>query len=126
MKTIYRANSTTKHFTSSDIVADGYVLQVNETFEDPSGKREPAKLVGTSWQDATPEEHEAWVKSQQAALPIVDNKPTDQQKRDAQTQIKLAQLMQQNKEQATFNAKLTIDIATLKKQVAENNKTEQH
>lgn len=125
MKTIYRANSTTKRFASSDIVDDDYVLQANETFEDPSGKQEPAKLVGTSWQDATQEEHEAWVKAQQAALPIVDNKPTDQQKRDAQTQIQLAQLMQQNKEQATFNAKLTIDIAMLKKQVADNNKTEQ-
>lgn len=70
MKTIYRANSTTKQFASSDIVDDDYVLQANETFEDPSGKQEPAKLVGTSWQDATQEEHEAWVKSQQAAFQL--------------------------------------------------------
>ncbi|WP_323075275.1 hypothetical protein, partial [Limosilactobacillus reuteri] len=38
----------------------------NETFENPTGKMEPAKLVGTTWQDATPEEHEAWIKAQQA------------------------------------------------------------
>uniref|UniRef100_UPI002B061016 hypothetical protein n=1 Tax=Limosilactobacillus reuteri TaxID=1598 RepID=UPI002B061016 len=66
MKGIYRADPTTNRFSSSDIVSDDYVLQANETFENPTGKMEPAKLVGTTWQDATPEEHEAWIKAQQA------------------------------------------------------------
>lgn len=66
MKGIYRADATTHTFVSSDIVADDYQLQANETFENPTGKLEPAKLVGTSWQDATEEEHAAWVKQQEA------------------------------------------------------------
>lgn len=66
MKGIYRADPTTNRFSSSDIVSDDYVLQANETFENPTGKMEPAKLVGTTWQGATPEEHEAYVKAQQA------------------------------------------------------------
>ena len=66
MKGIYRASATNQTFTSSDVVADDYQLQANETFENPTGKLEPAKLVNGSWIDATPEEHEAYVKAQQA------------------------------------------------------------
>lgn len=66
MKGIYRADATNRTFISSDVVADDYQLQANETFENPTGKLEPAKLVNGSWIDATPEEHEAYVKAQQA------------------------------------------------------------
>ncbi|PWT37589.1 hypothetical protein [Limosilactobacillus reuteri] len=66
MKGIYRADATNQTFVSSDVVADDYQLQANETFENPTGKLEPAKLVNGSWIDATPEEHEAYVKAQQA------------------------------------------------------------
>lgn len=66
MKGIYRADATNQTFISSDVVADDYQLQANETFENPTGKLEPAKLVNGSWIDATPEEHEAYVKAQQA------------------------------------------------------------
>lgn len=66
MKGIYRADPTTHVFVSSDVVADDYVLKANETFENPSGKQSPAKLQGMSWVDATLEEHEAYVKAQQA------------------------------------------------------------
>lgn len=66
MKGIYRADATNQTFVSSDVVADDYQLQANETFENPTGKLEPAKLVNRSWIDATPEEHEAYVKAQQA------------------------------------------------------------
>lgn len=71
-----------------------------------------------TWKGITKEEWEA-------KLPQHPAEPTDQQKHDAQTQIQLAQLMQQNKEQATLNARLTIDIATLKKQVAGDTKVAQ-
>lgn len=71
-----------------------------------------------TWKGITKEEWEA-------KLPQHPAEPTDQQKHDAQTQIQLAQLMQQNKEQATLNAQLTIDIATLKKQVAGDTKVAQ-
>lgn len=67
MKGIYYADPTSHQFTYSDIVPDDYTLKENETFENPTGKLEPAKLVNGSWIDATPEEHEAYVKAQQAA-----------------------------------------------------------
>lgn len=66
MKGIYRADANNQTFVSSDVVADDYQLQANETFENPTGKLEPAKLVNGSWIDATLEEHEAYVKAQQA------------------------------------------------------------
>jgi len=66
MATIYYADETTKLFKGTNIVDGEYQLKDNETFENPTGKLEPAKLVGTTWQDATPEEHEAWIKAQQA------------------------------------------------------------
>lgn len=66
MKGIYCADKTNRTFAYSDIVEDDYVLKENETFENPTGKIEPAKLVNGSWIDATPEEHETYVKAQQA------------------------------------------------------------
>ena len=66
MATIYYSDETTKLFKGTNIVDGEYQLKDNETFENPTGKLEPAKLVGTTWQDATPEEHEAWIKAQQA------------------------------------------------------------
>lgn len=66
MATIYYADETTKLFKGTNIVNGEYQLKDNETFENPTGKLEPAKLVDGSWIDATPEEHEAYVKTQQA------------------------------------------------------------
>lgn len=66
MATIYYADETTKLLKGTNIVDGEYQLKDNETFENPTGKLEPAKLVNGSWIDATPEEHEAYVKAQQA------------------------------------------------------------
>ena len=66
MATIYYADETTKLFKGTNIVDGEYQLKDNETFENQTGKLEPAKLVNGSWIDATPEEHEAYVKAQQA------------------------------------------------------------
>lgn len=66
MATIYYADETTKLFKGTNIVDGEYQLKDNETLENPTGKLEPAKLVNGSWIDATPEEHEAYVKAQQA------------------------------------------------------------
>lgn len=68
MATIYYADETTKLFKGTNIVDGEYQLKDNETFENPTGKLEPAKLVNGSWIDATPEEHEAYVKAQQAEV----------------------------------------------------------
>ncbi|MFQ6166035.1 hypothetical protein [Limosilactobacillus reuteri] len=65
MATIYYADETTKFFKGTNIVDGEYQLKDNETFENPTGKLEPAKLVNGSWIDATSEEHEAYVKAQQ-------------------------------------------------------------
>ena len=65
MKGVYRADAKTHVFVSSDIVPDDYVLKANESFDNPTGKASPAKLQGMEWIDATPEEHEAYLKQQQ-------------------------------------------------------------
>lgn len=65
MKGVYRANATSHIFVSSDLVPDDYVLKANETFENPSGKVTPAKLSGTTWLDATPEEHQEYLDQMQ-------------------------------------------------------------
>ena len=65
MKAVYRADARTHIFVSSDLVADDYVLKANETFENPSGKVMPAKLSGTTWLDATQEEHDAYLAEMQ-------------------------------------------------------------
>lgn len=65
MKGIYYADPTSHQFTYSDIVPDDYTLKENETFENPTGKLEPAKLVNGSWVDATLEEHQAYLDAMQ-------------------------------------------------------------
>lgn len=66
MKSIYRADPVKSIFISSDLVSDDYVLKANESFENPSGKVTPAKLSGTTWLDATQEEHDAYMAEMQA------------------------------------------------------------
>lgn len=85
MKAVYRADALTHTFVSSDIVPDDYVLKANETFENPTGKREPAKLSGTTWLDATPEEHQAYLDKLQAEYVQQHpefNQPTEPDKSD--------------------------------------------
>lgn len=65
MKAVYRADAVNHIFVSSDLVPDDYVLKVNETFENPSGKVTPAKLSGTTWLDATSEEHQEYLDQMQ-------------------------------------------------------------
>lgn len=65
MKGIYYADPTSHQFTYSDIAPDDYTLKENETFENPTGKLEPAKLVNGSWIDATQEEHQAYLDAMQ-------------------------------------------------------------
>lgn len=65
MATIYYADETTKFFKGTNIVDGEYQLKDNETFENPTGKLEPAKLVNGSWIDATQEEHQAYLDAMQ-------------------------------------------------------------
>lgn len=102
------------------ILEDGQTMPDNATTVIcPNGLYNPYfDEQAQAWKGITKEEWEA-------KLPQHPAEPTDQQKLDAQTQIQLAQLLQQNKKQAAFNAQLTVDVATLKKQLAETAKAAQ-
>ena len=65
MKSVYRADAVTHYFVSSDVVADDYKLQANESFDSPSGLQAPRKLTTTGWIAATDEEHKAWLEAYQ-------------------------------------------------------------
>lgn len=99
----------------ADILEAGQTMPDNATtVVCPDGLYDPYfDEQAQTWKGITKEEWEAKHPQQ----PV---EPTTQQKLDAQTQIQLAPLMKQNKEQATLNARLTIDIASLKKQIAGN------
>ena len=65
MKRIYYADAATHVFMGSRSVPDDYKPKANESFDNPSGKVTPTKLSGTTWLDATPEEHDAYLKKMQ-------------------------------------------------------------
>ena len=128
-KIIYRYNSQ-NIFVSTDIVADDYQLQGGETFVAvPQGGLMPIKWTGSAWQQATTEEHAAYVKQQQALYlqqhpeAARQQGPTDQQKLNATTSLQLAQLLANSKKQDKLNAQLTIDLALLKQQLQQKNDT---
>lgn len=98
MKGIFYADPSSHQFTFSDIVTDDYVLKENETFENPTGKLEPAKLVNRSWIDATPEEHETYVKAQQAELPNIPTEPSADSQAMNALGLQVAFLTKQNQQ----------------------------
>lgn len=109
MKAVYRADAVNHFFVSSDLVSDDYVLKANETFENPSGKQSPAKLSGTTWLDATPEEHEAYLKEMQDDYLRQHPEVTQPSQPDKGDQALNLLGQQQAKSQA--------DVATLEKKV---------
>lgn len=97
-------------FDSIKIVEDDYELAANETFDKPAdGLYEPIKRKDNNWIGTPKEEWEA-------NQPKVEVKPTAQQQANAQMSLQLAQLMKKVGDQDKLNARLTIDIAMLKKQ----------
>lgn len=97
-------------FDSIKIVDDDYELAANETFDKPAdGLYEPIKRKDNNWIGTPKEEWEA-------NQPKVEVKPTAQQQANAQMSLQLAQLMKKVGDQDKLNARLTIDIAMLKKQ----------
>lgn len=98
------------HFDSIKIVDDDYELAVNETFDKPEdGLYEPITRKDDKWVGTPKEEWEA-------NQPKVEVKPTAQQQANAQMSLQLAQLVKKVGDQDKLNARLTIDIAMLKKQ----------
>lgn len=121
MKLIYKWDSQSI-FSGTKLVEDDYQPQAGETFVAiPQPNLMPVKWTGSAWQSATQEEHDAYVKQQQALYPQQQpsNEPTTQDKLNANTSVQLANLMQADQQQKQINANLTLQIAQLLK----NNQT---
>lgn len=122
MATIYYADETTKFFKGTNIVDEKYQLKDNETFENPTGKLEPAKLVNGSWIDATPEEHEAYVKAQQAeaAKFLLTNSISAGNKATNALGVQVAKLTKDNQTLTQLVNSLGKQLATMQKNDKEN------
>lgn len=107
MKAVYRADAGNRTLTSSDVVADDYQLKDNETFEDPSGKRSPAKLTATGgpWIDTTEEEHKVYMEAQQKAWAAQNPgalQPQEPDKGDQAVNLLGQQIAQMKQQQSTM------------------------
>lgn len=105
MKAVYRADAATHIFVSSDLVSDDYVLKANETFENPSGKQSPAKLSGTTWLDATPEEHQEYLDQMQKdflAQHPEASQPAEPDKSDQAANLLGQQIVKMQQQQSTM------------------------
>ena len=109
MKAVYRADAVSHVFVSSDLVPDDYVLQINESFENPSGKVTPAKLSGTTWLDATSEEHQEYLDQMQKDFLAQHPEASQPAQPDKGDQALNLLGQQQAKSQA--------DVATLEKKI---------
>ena len=122
MKAVYRADAVNHIFVSSDLVPDDYVLKANETFENPSGKVMPAKLSGTTWLDATSEEHQAYLDQMQkdflAQHPEASQQVQPSQPADGKGDQALNLLGQQLAQVQTQQATLTKSVNALGQIVA--------
>lgn len=122
MATIYYADETTKFFKGTNIVDEKYQLKDNETFENPTGKLEPAKLVNGSWIDATSEEHEAYVKKQQAEATkfLLTNSISAGNKATNALGVQVAKLTKDNQTLTQLVNSLGKQLATMQKNDKEN------
>ena len=105
MKAVYRADAVSHAFVSSDLVPDDYVLQANETFENPSDKVTPAKLSGATWLDATPEEHQEYLDQMQKDFLTQHpeaSQPAEPDKGDQAVNLLGQQIAKMQQQQATM------------------------
>lgn len=110
MKLIYKWDSQSV-FSGTKLVEDDYQLQAGETFSAiPQPNLMPVKWNGSAWQSATQEEHDAYVKQQQAQFPQQPQEPT---KQDAALQALGQQVgtLTVANQQTTKLAKQAIDAA---------------
>lgn len=104
MAEVYYADAVTHVFVGSHSVPDDYKLQVNESFDNPSGLQGPVKLTATGWIAATDEEHKAYLEAQQKdwlAQHPQPNQPADN-KGDQALNLLGQQLAQVEAQQATL------------------------
>lgn len=104
MAEVYYADAVTHVFVGSHSVPDDYKLQVNESFDNPSGLQGPVKLTATGWVAATDEEHKSYLEAQQKdwlAQHPQPNQPADD-KGDKALNLLGQQLAQVQAQQATL------------------------
>ena len=74
-KTIYRWDSD-GYLTTTDVVADDYVLMSNETTTGPDKiEKSTVKRNGNGWRQLTEEEDAAYVKAHQTMMPMPNSHP---------------------------------------------------
>jgi hypothetical protein len=109
-KTLYIYDQTKRDY-HTDVVADDYALQANETFVQPvgadgTGIKLPVSFDGTHWIEATDDEHKKYLAANidsegQTSLPYTDKAISE-----------LTLLIAQNKaDQDTVNAQLLLATA---------------
>lgn len=109
-KTLYIYDPT-KHDYHTNIVADDYVLQENETFTQPvgadgAGIKLPVSFDGTQWIEATDDEHKKYL-----AANIDSKAPTSVSDADEAIAKLTLQLAQNKADQDTINAQLLLATA---------------
>lgn len=118
----YRADGYYDHM---DVIKDDEQVPANATTLVPEGLY--PRFDGTKWNPITREEFDRINPPTRQATPQQPAQPANPSAQDqlnAQTQLQLAQLMQQSKSQAQLNAKLTIDIAMLKQELSKDSKAQ--
>lgn len=109
-KTLYIYDPT-QHDYHTDVVADDYILQANETFMQPigadgTGIKLPVSFDGTKWIEATDDEHKAYLDANVDSKASIGSSDTDK----AIAALTL-QLAQNKADQDTVNAQLLLATA---------------
>lgn len=105
-KTLYIYDPTKRDY-HTDIVADDYVLQANETFTKPAdGLYEPITWDGAKWVGT---DQAIWQAAQDAKHPELAPQPTAEQQQ-------LAELIKVNAQQMALNAQLIKQAASATKE----------
>lgn len=117
-KTLYIYDPTQRDY-HTDVVADDYVVQANETFVQPvgadgTGIKLPVSFDGTKWIEATDDEHKAYL-----AANIDSKDQTGLPDTDKVIAALALQIAQNKSDQDTVNAQLL--LATAKQTVKETN-----
>lgn len=105
MTMVYYANPVTLIYMGSRPEPDGYQLKSNESFDNPSGKVTPAKLSGTTWLDATSEEHQEYLDQMQKdflAQHPEASQPTEPDKGDQAVNLLGQQIAKMQQQQMTM------------------------
>ena len=120
-KTIYRWDAD-GFLTTTDVVADDYVLKSNETTTGPDKiEKSTVKWDGSGWRQLTDEEDAAYVKAHQTLMPMPNQQqgPTNDQKLLMNQQADIVQLQKTVMSQQSNMANMQKLIMTQQAQLTE-------